>query len=65
MGRPGRSKEERDEEFIAAVEQLLGFPLMGYQKPYLLYIRQASLSGKKIDLDVIRFRRLEEGNLGR
>ena len=59
MARPGRNKEEREEEFIGAVEQLLGFPLMAWQKPYLIYIRQASLSGKAIDFEVIRKRRLD------
>lgn len=60
MARPGRSKEDREAAFIEATEQLLGFPLMAWQKPYLLYIRQASLSGKPIDLEVIRKRKLDE-----
>lgn len=61
MGRPNRpSREDREAEFIEAIEQLLGFPLMEWQKPYVTYIRRTSLSGKPINFEVIKRRQLDD-----
>ena len=49
-----RSKEEREQEFVDAVEQMLGFPLMSWQKPILLEIRRSSLNGDAIDFSIIK-----------
>ena len=48
------SKEEREKEFIDAVEQILGFPLMEHQKILLLKVRQDSLRGRSIDFSLLR-----------
>jgi hypothetical protein len=42
------SKEEKEQDFIDAVQQLLGFELFSWQKERLLEARGQSLAGKKI-----------------
>lgn len=54
MPKTRRSKEERDQEFIDAIEQMIGASLMAWQKPVALYIRECSLSGKEIDFNMIK-----------
>lgn len=54
MAKQRRSKEERDQEFIEAIEQMIGASLMPWQKPVVLYIRECSLSGREIDFDMIK-----------
>lgn len=43
-------REELESDFIANIEQVLGFPLMAWQKPLILAVRRASLEGKKLDM---------------
>ena len=52
--RQGRTKQEREQEFLAAIELTLGFPLMDWQKPILLEIRRKSLNGEAIDFSIIK-----------
>lgn len=49
-----RSKEEREAEFVEAVEQILGFPLMPWQRVLLLGVRQASLAGDPINIEILK-----------
>lgn len=53
---PKMTKEEKEAEFVDAVERMLGFPLMEWQKPILLYIRLRSLSGQSIDFSIVQRR---------
>ena len=52
--RAGRTKQEREQEFLQAIELLLGGKLMEWQKPILLEIRRSSLNGDPIDFSIIR-----------
>lgn len=55
MAKPQRrDKEEKEQEFVDAVQKLLGFPLMPWQKPILLKIRADTMAGRKIDLAAIK-----------
>lgn len=59
MGKqPKRTKEEKEKEFIDAIEQLLGFPLMEWQIPWILEIRRKSLAGEPIDMNSIQYARV-------
>ena len=49
-----RPKEEREEEFLTAIEQVLGFPLPDWQKRIILAIRQDSLAGTPINIDDVK-----------
>lgn len=56
--RSSRSKEEKEKEFIDAIEQLLGFPLMEWQIPWMLEVRRKSLAGEQIDMNSIEYARI-------
>lgn len=43
-----KTKEERETEFIDAVEQVLGFPLLPWQRRLMLEIRTNSLAGRSV-----------------
>lgn len=43
-------REQLEAEFIDNVQQILGFPLMAWQKPILLEARRASLEGRSFDI---------------
>lgn len=45
-----KTKEEREAEFIEAIEQVLGFSVLPWQRRLILDIRAASLAGKAIKL---------------
>lgn len=51
------TKDEKEAEFIEAIEQLLGFPLMPWQRPIILKVRADSLAGKPIDFSLIHNRK--------
>jgi hypothetical protein len=43
-------RQKLEKEFVDNVEQVLGFPLMEWQKPLILAVRRASLEGKPLDV---------------
>lgn len=43
-------RKELEDEFIANVEQVLGFPLMPWQRPVMLAVRRATLEGTPLDV---------------
>jgi hypothetical protein len=47
--KPKRSREERESEYLAAVEQVFSYPLMPWQKEALLEIRKATIEGRVIN----------------
>lgn len=49
-----RTKEEKETEYIQAMEMLLGFPLPEWMKPKMLEIRRASLAGEVIDFSTLK-----------
>lgn len=52
-----KSKEERDAEFVAGVENLFGYPLLQWQKMGLVEIKRALLAGEDIDIvDMAKYR---------
>lgn len=52
MGKPQNrmTKEEREAEFVAAVEQIIGATLPEWQKQLLLLVRAESLAGRRVIL---------------
>ena len=46
---PKRSKEEREQEYLAAIEQVFSYPLQDWQKDALLQIRRATIEGRPIN----------------
>lgn len=52
-----QTREEKEADFISSVELLLGFPLMDWQKPWLLEIRRRSLAGQPINFNTINLPR--------
>lgn len=52
-----QTKEERESEYLEAIQLLLGFPLMDYQKTLMLEIRAKSLAGQPLDLSQYRGRK--------
>jgi|KBSMisStandDraft_5_1062788.scaffolds.fasta_scaffold1231934_2 hypothetical protein len=56
---PKRSREEKEEEFIQAIEQTLGFPLMAWQRPLVVKFLRAHQSGEPIDFAAIQHARKE------
>lgn len=52
-----QTKEEKEAEFVAAIELILGFPLMEWQKPIIIEIRANSLAGRPLDLSSYRNRK--------
>lgn len=44
------SKEQKEAQFIAGVEQILGFMLVPWQRELIIEIRAQSLSGREIDV---------------
>lgn len=53
MSKSKQTKEEKEAEFISAIELILGFPLKSWHKEQILIVRQASLAGKPIQLTAI------------
>lgn len=48
------NKEEKEQEFLDAVEMVVGFYLPEWQKDHLRYIRTQSLAGNQIDLTLLK-----------
>lgn len=51
MPEPKRSKEAKEQEFIDAIEQVIGAPLISWQRRLLLEFREAQIRGKKVTVD--------------
>lgn len=51
---PKRTREEKEEEFLQGLEQLLGFPLMAAQRPVIIEMVRNVQSGTPIDFSAIR-----------
>jgi hypothetical protein len=43
-------RQQLETEFIENIEQILGFPLMPWQRPLILAVRRASLEGNSLDV---------------
>lgn len=43
-------RKELEDEFIANIEQVLGFPLMPWQRPLMLAVRRSTLEGTPLDV---------------
>lgn len=54
-----KTKEEREAEYLAAVEQVFSYPLMPWQRDALLEIRRSTIEGR--DIDAHRYKLLREG----
>lgn len=44
-----RNKEAKEQEFLDAIEQVIGGRLLPWQKPVLLDLRKATLAGESFD----------------
>jgi hypothetical protein len=47
-----RSKEEREKEYLDAVEQVFTYPLQDWQKTALLEIRRGTIEGRPFHLEL-------------
>lgn len=50
---PKRTREEKEEELIQGIEQLLGFPLVAWQRPVLTEFLRSFQAGNPIDFTAI------------
>lgn len=47
-------KAQKEDEFIEALQQVLGGPILPWQRETILYIRSTSLSGRPVDMELVK-----------